>query len=78
MIREKIGLEKGAELPGTKAVGQITRTQIREIATIKHQDQHLAHIPFEALCKSIVGSAASMGVDIVGGDGEEVAEVVDT
>lgn len=65
MIREKLGLEKGSTHPGAKVVGRLSRGQIREIASAKHEDQHLRHIPFEGLCNSIAGTAASMGIDIV-------------
>eukprot|EP00630_Chrysocystis_fragilis_P012626 CAMPEP_0197407424 /NCGR_PEP_ID=MMETSP1165-20131217/27072_1 /TAXON_ID=284809 /ORGANISM="Chrysocystis fragilis, Strain CCMP3189" /LENGTH=129 /DNA_ID=CAMNT_0042933807 /DNA_START=48 /DNA_END=437 /DNA_ORIENTATION=+ len=65
LIRQKLGLEKGSTHPGTTSVGEITWTQVREIATVKQQDKHLAHIPLEGLCKSIAGSASSMGVAVV-------------
>ncbi|KAH8062538.1 rRNA binding protein [Aureococcus anophagefferens] len=43
-------------------VGAITLDQIRDIAEVKHVDKHLAHIPFDALCESVKGTAFSMGV----------------
>jgi len=62
LIRQALGLGKGAQTPGTQTVGAITLDQIRDIAEVKHVDKHLAHIPFDALCESIKGTAFSMGV----------------
>eukprot|EP00631_Chrysoreinhardia_giraudii_P007927 CAMPEP_0197425194 /NCGR_PEP_ID=MMETSP1170-20131217/29564_1 /TAXON_ID=54406 /ORGANISM="Sarcinochrysis sp, Strain CCMP770" /LENGTH=157 /DNA_ID=CAMNT_0042952731 /DNA_START=11 /DNA_END=484 /DNA_ORIENTATION=+ len=73
LIREMLGLQKGASAPGSEIVGQMTWSQIKEIAAVKHQDQHLSHIPFEGICRSIAGSAASMGVAVVEDQAEEAA-----
>jgi large subunit ribosomal protein L11 len=40
--------------------------QIYEVAVAKQKDEHLKHIELEQLCRSIIGSAASMGLEIVG------------
>lgn len=68
LIRKQLGLAKGSGSPGTVAVGTIRPDQIRDIAKLKVVDPHLAHVPFDSLCKSIAGTAISMGVDVLGDD----------
>ena len=63
LVRKAIGIDKGSQTPGTATVGSITMEQIREIAKVKIEDKHLAHIPFDSLCESIKGTAFSMGVE---------------
>lgn len=78
LIRDKLGIEKGSTAPGTIEVGKITWKQIEEIAEIKRQDKHLKHLPIDGLCRSIAGSAASMGVTVIDDeddDGEDAEEL---
>ena len=63
LIREKIKLEKGSGKPNTEKVGKITMAQIREIAEAK-MDQ-LNAVSIEGACKTIAGTARSMGVEVV-------------
>lgn len=48
-----------------KMVGKVHVKQIYEIAKIKQRDEHLAKIPLETLCRIIVGSCRSAGLEIV-------------
>ena len=63
LIREKIKLEKGSGRPNTEKVGKITMAQIKEIAAVK-KDQ-LNAVDEAGACKVIVGTARSMGVEVV-------------
>ncbi len=63
LIKKKIGLEKGSATPNKQKVGKITRKQIEEIAKIKIVDTNAGSI--ETCMNSIMGSAKSMGVEIV-------------
>ncbi|KAJ8609696.1 hypothetical protein CTAYLR_009391 [Chrysophaeum taylorii] len=74
LIRQQLGLQKGSKHPGTISSGTIRWNQIREIATVKQADKHLAHIPFESLCKSIAGTAQSMGIDVAQDDDHPAEE----
>ena len=47
------------------AMGPITGKHVFEIAQAKKVDANLAHISDESICKSIVGTAKSMGLQIV-------------
>ena len=48
-------------------VGKVTLKQIYEIAAIKQVDAHVKHIPLEHICRSIVGSARTMGIEVITG-----------
>jgi large subunit ribosomal protein L11 len=63
-IMKAAKIEKGAQTAGTQTVGSITMDQIREIAGKKMVDLNANDI--EAACKMLVGSARSMGVQVVG------------
>jgi len=63
-LKEATGLQSGAKLTGRETVGQITRTQLREIAEKKMKDLNCDTI--EAAMKMVEGSARSMGLDVAG------------
>jgi large subunit ribosomal protein L11 len=56
---------KGSGTTGKDFIGQVTNTQIREIATAKLQDMNAANV--ESAMKSIAGTARSMGLQVVEG-----------
>lgn len=62
-IKKAAKIEKGTQTPGTNTVGKITMEQVREIAKQKMQDLNANDI--EAACSMIIGSARSMGVQVV-------------
>ena len=62
-IMKAAKIEKGAKTTGTEQVGKITKAQVREIAQKKMQDLNANDI--EAACNMIIGSARSMGVQVV-------------
>ena len=62
-IMKAAKIESGAKTPGTAIVGKITMDQVREIAKLKMVDLNANDI--EAASKMIVGSARSMGVQVV-------------
>jgi large subunit ribosomal protein L11 len=64
LLRKAAGLEKGASNPRREVVGQVTREQIREIATIKMAD--LPANDLEAAARMIEGTARSMGIEVAG------------
>ncbi len=63
LIREKIKLDKGSGKPNTEKVGKITMAQIKEIAETKMEQ--LNAIDIDGACKTIAGTARSMGVEVV-------------
>ena len=63
-IKKAAKLEKGSQTPGTASAGTITMTQVREIAAKKMVDLNANDV--EAASKMIIGSARSMGIQVVG------------
>lgn len=63
LIMKAISLPKGSANPLTTKVGKITKAQIREIAEKKMPD--LNAVSVEAAEKTIMGTARSMGVEVI-------------
>ena len=69
LIKKELGLQiggkpgSGSARPNKDKVGKITQAQLRSIAEVKIQDTNAASV--EACMKSIVGTARSMGVEVV-------------
>ena len=63
-LKKAAGVEKGAQTTGKGAsAGQVTMAQIREIAEQKMADLNANDL--DAACRMVIGSARSMGLDIV-------------
>ncbi|MDB5441302.1 MAG: ribosomal protein [Caulobacteraceae bacterium] len=62
-LKEITGLKSGAKLTGKETVGEVTRTQLREIAEKKMKDLNANDI--EAAARIIEGSARAMGLKVV-------------
>jgi large subunit ribosomal protein L11 len=63
-LMKEAGVKKGTTTPGAATVGTITMEQIRKIAAIKLKDMNANDI--EAASRMLVGSARSMGLEVVG------------
>jgi large subunit ribosomal protein L11 len=64
LIKQALNLEKGSGEPNREKVGQISESQLRQIAERKMADLN-AH-DLEQAAKIIAGTARSMGVEVVG------------
>ena len=63
-LKKAAGIEKGSQTTGkARPVGQITMAQIREIAEQKMQDLNANDI--DGACRMLIGSARSMGLEVV-------------
>ena len=63
-LKKAAGIPKGAQTVGKGAsVGQVTMEQIREIAAQKMADLNANDL--DAACRMVIGSARSMGLDVV-------------
>ena len=63
-IKKAAGVDKGSQTPGKGGtVGKITMTQIREIAEKKMPDLNAKDL--DGACSMLVGSARSMGLQVV-------------
>lgn len=64
-LKTAAGVEKGASRPGHEVVGEVTLKHIYEIAQIKSKDPAFEGISLESVCKTIIGSARSLGINVV-------------
>ena len=63
-LKKAAGIPKGSQTVGKgAAVGQVTMEQIREIAAQKMADLNANDL--DAACRMVIGSARSMGLDVV-------------
>ena len=62
-LKKAAGLDKGSQTPGKGVVGKITMAQVLEIAQKKMVDLNANDI--EAASQMIIGSARSMGLQVV-------------
>jgi large subunit ribosomal protein L11 len=62
-LKKAAGIAKGTQTPGRGTIGKVTMTQIREIAQTKMVDLNAHDI--DAACQMIIGSARSMGLEVV-------------
>jgi large subunit ribosomal protein L11 len=63
MIKKKAGIESGSKVPNREKVGKLTKSQVREIVKNKIQDMRVNSE--EAAMMLVMGTARSMGVDII-------------
>jgi large subunit ribosomal protein L11 len=63
LIKKALNLESGSARPNKDKVGKITLDQVKEIAQVKLQDTNAGSL--ETCMQSIIGTARSMGVDLV-------------
>ena len=62
-LKKAAGIAKGIQTPGRGTIGKITMSQIKEIAQKKMVDMNAHDI--DAACRMLVGSARSMGLEVV-------------
>ena len=65
LILKELGLESGSKVPNRDKVGKLTKTQVRKIAKSKSTDMRVS--TEEAAMQLVMGTARSMGVDIIEG-----------
>ncbi|MGR3485059.1 MAG: 50S ribosomal protein L11 [Paracoccaceae bacterium] len=61
-LKKAAGLKSGAKTPSRETVGTVTVAQLREIAEAKMKDLNANDV--EGAMKIILGSAASMGIEV--------------
>jgi len=64
LLKKLSGIKKGSSKNKLQTIGTINRSQIQEIAKIKHDDMTGSNI--ESMIRSIEGTAKSMGLIIEG------------
>ena len=65
MILKELGIESGSKVPNRDKVGKMTRAQVSKIAKQKAEDMRITSMAAAEMM--VMGTARSMGVDIVEG-----------
>lgn len=65
LILKELGIESGSKVPNRDKVGKLTKTQVRKIVSKKISDMRVTSE--EAAMQLVMGTARSMGVDIIEG-----------
>ncbi|WP_100999056.1 50S ribosomal protein L11 [Helicobacter pylori] len=63
LIKKASGVEKGSDNPLKNKIAKLTHKQVEEIAQLKMEDLNTSTM--EAAKKIVIGSARSMGVEVV-------------
>ncbi|KAF9977020.1 hypothetical protein BGZ73_007228 [Actinomortierella ambigua] len=66
-LKRAAGIEKGATDIGPRHsfVGKVNLKQVYEIAKIKQADDGMGHLSLKGICAGVIGSAKSMGIEVV-------------
>jgi large subunit ribosomal protein L11 len=64
-LKQAAGIEKGAGRPGHETLGTVSLKHVYEIAKIKATDEHLRHLPLQSIASTIIGTAKTLGVQVV-------------
>lgn len=65
LILKELGIESGSKVPNRDKVGKLTKTQVRNVVKRKVVDMRVNSE--EAAMQLVMGTARSMGVDIIEG-----------
>ncbi len=65
LLKKAAKLEKGSGEPNRNKVGQVTRSQVKEIAKLKMPD--LNAVDLDMAESMVAGTARSMGIDVIEG-----------
>jgi large subunit ribosomal protein L11 len=63
LLKKAAKVDKGSGEPNKNKVGKVSKKQVLEIATLKLPDLNTTNI--DAACRSVAGTARSMGLDVV-------------
>lgn len=64
-LKKAAGIEKGAAKPGHEVTGTVSLKHIYEIAKIKQSDEHMKHLPLRSVASMVVGTAKTLGIQVV-------------
>lgn len=63
LLRQAAKIDKGSGVPNREKVGKVTKAQVEEIAKLKLEDLNTKNV--ESAMNSIMGTARSMGLEVV-------------
>eukprot|EP00123_Amoebidium_parasiticum_P009189 comp19315_c0_seq1/m.22187 comp19315_c0_seq1/g.22187 ORF comp19315_c0_seq1/g.22187 comp19315_c0_seq1/m.22187 type:complete len:157 (-) comp19315_c0_seq1:84-554(-) len=64
-LKNAAGITKGAAKTRHETAGKISLKHIYEIAQVKIKDPALDHLTLQTMCKHLIGSAKTMGIEVV-------------
>ncbi|GAA0169514.1 ribosomal protein [Lithospermum erythrorhizon] len=64
-LKKAAGVAKGSSRPGHVEDASVTLKHIYEIAKVKQSDPFCQYMSLESICKSVIGTAKSMGIKVV-------------
>jgi len=64
-VKKAAGIEKGSGRPGHETIATISLKHVYEIAKIKAADDHIKHLTLESIARTVVGTAKTLGVQVV-------------
>lgn len=64
LLMQAAGAKQGSGKAGTESVGSVSLKHVYEIALIKKGDARHKDMPLEDVCKSVIGVAKSMGIEV--------------
>lgn len=63
-LKKAAGIESGSGKPGHEVVSTLSLKHIYEIAKVKQSDPYCQYMPLESICKSIISTAKTMGIEV--------------
>eukprot|EP01018_Ginkgo_biloba_P033925 Gb_09384 [translate_table: standard] len=63
-LKKAAGIQSGSSKPGHQIAGTITVKHIYEIAKVKQSDPYCQYMSLESICKSIISTARTMGIQV--------------
>jgi large subunit ribosomal protein L11 len=64
-LKKAAGVESGSSRPSHEVASTITLRHVYEIAKVKQSDPYCQYMPLESICKSVIGTANTMGIKVV-------------
>lgn len=65
LLKKAAKIDKGSGAPGSDKVGTVSLKHVYEIAKIKCNDEALKALGEERVARGVIGSARSLGIDVV-------------
>lgn len=63
-LKKAAGIEKASAKPGKIVAGKVSIRHVYHITQIKGMDESLKNLPKKDVCRSIIGQARSMGIEV--------------
>lgn len=64
-LKQAAGIQRAAMDSGKEVAGKVTLKHVYEIAKIKQEDFFLQTVPLQELCRLVIGTARSCGIQVV-------------